>query len=113
MDLTVEVYKLTKSFPASEMYRLTAQLTRAAASVPANVAEGNARSTRRDYAGFLAIEKGSLMETETFLMLAVRLGYLSQIDADPALALITEISKMLTKLRSRLLQAKEGSTCNL
>ncbi len=53
------------------MYRLTAQITRAAASVPANIAEGNARSTRRDHAHFLSIAKGSLNETETFLFLAL------------------------------------------
>ena len=105
MDLTVEVYRLTKSFPPVETYRLTGQVTRAAASVPANIAEGNARGTRRDYASFLAVAKGSLMETETFVMLAVRLGYLSQAEADPSLMLVTEISKMLTALRSRLLSS--------
>jgi four helix bundle protein len=82
---------------------LVSQITRAAASVPANIAEGRGRASRKDFANFLAIAKGSLMETETFLMLAVRLTYLSQVDADPVFVLITEISKMLTSLRSRLL----------
>jgi four helix bundle protein len=80
------------------------QLTRAAASVPANIAEGNARGSRKDYAHFLAVAKGSLMESETFLMLAVRLKYLSPAEAEPVLALITDISKMLTSLRRRLLE---------
>lgn len=104
MDLTVEVYHLSAKFPASENYRLVSQLTRAAASVPANIAEGNARATKRDYANFLAIAKGSLMETETFLMLAVRLKYINQDKSAPALSLVTEISKMLTVLRKRLLE---------
>jgi len=78
MDLVVEVYRLSARLPGDERYRLTAQITRAAASVPANIAEGNARSTRRDYANFLSVAKGSLMETETFLILAVRLGYIDQ-----------------------------------
>lgn len=104
MDLTVEVYHLSAKFPASENYRLVSQLTRAAASVPANIAEGNARATKRDYANFLAIAKGSLMETETFLMLAVRLKYINQDESAPALSLVTEISKMLTVLRKRLLE---------
>jgi len=103
MDLAVQVYRLASSFPPSEIYRLTAQITRAVASVPANIAEGSARGSRKDYANFLAIAKGSLMETETFLMLALRLDYLTKEKADSSLQLITEISKMLTVLRSRLL----------
>jgi four helix bundle protein len=103
MDMTVLIYKLTAHFPQTETYRLTAQITRAAASVPANIAEGHSRGTTRDYAHFLAIAKGSLMETETFLMLAVRLDYLTPIEAAPTLAVITEISKMLTVLRNKLL----------
>jgi len=90
MDLTVEVYNLTKKFPSSETYRLVSQITLAAVSVPADIAEGNARGTRRDYASFLAIAKGSLMETETFLMLAMRLGYLAPSQVDSALALVTK-----------------------
>jgi four helix bundle protein len=85
---------------------MTAQLTRAVASVPANIAEGHARATRKDYANFLAIAKGSLMETETFLMLAVRLGYTSEEQAKPSLSLITEISKMITAIRIKLQNAE-------
>jgi four helix bundle protein len=103
MDLVVIVYELSARFPKVEMYRLVSQLTRAAASVPANIAEGHARGTSRDYAHFLSIAKGSLMETETFVMLAIRLEYLADTQAQPALNLITEISKMLTTLRRRLI----------
>jgi len=104
MDLVVQVYDLTGRFPDSERYRLVAQSTRAAASVPANIAEGHARGTRRDFANFVAVAKGSLMETETFLLLSVRLGYLNHAQAELTLDLITEISKMLTTLRQRLLR---------
>jgi four helix bundle protein len=103
MDLTEQVYQVSARFPAIETYRMAMQLTRAAASVPANIAEGNARGSRKDYANFLAIAKGSLMEAETYLLLAIRLKYLSEEEARPVLALITDISKMLTSLRSRLL----------
>ncbi|HVH11691.1 MAG TPA: four helix bundle protein [Longimicrobium sp.] len=105
MDLVVEVYRLSRRFPADERFRLTSQITRAAASVPANIAEGHARSTAREYARFVSVAKGSLMEVETFLMLAVRLGYLSDPEASPALAAVTQISKMLTRLRLRLLES--------
>jgi four helix bundle protein len=103
MKLAVQVYAMTAKFPPIENYRLSAQLTRAAASVPANIAEGNARGSRRDYANFLAIAKGSLMEVETFLLLAVELEYVTKQEAEHSLSLITEISKMLTALRSRLI----------
>ena len=102
MELAVETYRLPSKFPASENYRLVSQITRAVASVPANIAEGNARGTKRDYANFLAIARGSLMETETLLMLAIRLKYITQEQAEYALNLVTEVSKMLTALRSRL-----------
>jgi len=105
MDLAVQVYRLASLFPQNEIYRLTSQLTRAAASVPANIAEGHARGTRKDYAHFLTIAKGSLMETETFLMLSVRLSYVTESQANPTLSLITEISKMITAIRIKLLNA--------
>jgi len=103
MDFAGLSYRLAAKFPRLETYRLVSQFTRAAASVPANIAEGHARSSRKDFANFLAVAKGSLMEAETFLMLAVRLKYLDSAEAGSAFALITEVSKMLTSLRSRLL----------
>ena len=97
MDLAVEVYRLTACFPADERFRLVSQIARAVSSIPANIAEGHARGSRKEYANFVAIAKGSLMETETFLTLATRLGYLKPCQVDPAQQLITEISKMLTR----------------
>ena len=102
MDLAVEVYRLTGGFPRSEAFRLTDQLTRAVASVPANIAEGSARATPKDYAHFLAIARGSLTETETFLTLAIRLNYVSEETAGAAVGLLSEVGRMLTMLRRRL-----------
>jgi len=101
MDWVVNVYQLCKAFPKDETYRLVSQLTRAAASVPANIAEGHCRSTR-EFARFLSIAKGSLMEAETFLVLGIRLGYLTQEQAQSALSQVIELSKMITAMRSRL-----------
>ena len=106
MDLAVLVYELSARFPSKETYRLVAQITKSASSVPANIAEGKGRATPRDFANFVAIAKGSLMETETYVTLSTRLGYASQAEIQPVLDLITEISKMLTVLRSRLVENK-------
>jgi four helix bundle protein len=70
MALAAEAYRLARLLPKEEQYRLTGQILRAAASVPANIAEGHARGTRKDYAHFVSIARGSLAETETFLQLA-------------------------------------------
>lgn len=102
MDLVERIYQISTSFPHSEQYGLTSQIRRAAVSVPANIAEGSARGSAKDYRNFLAIAKGSLMETETLLMVGIRLSYLKEADATVAMGLITEVSKMLTAMRAKL-----------
>lgn len=104
MTLAAETYRLAKRLPKVEEYRLTSQLLRAAASVPANIAEGHARGTRKDYANFISIARGSLAETETFLLLATSVELLTKEDTDPVIALCHEISRMLTALLTRLRQ---------
>ncbi len=88
MDMTVEIYALTRSFPGDERFGLTSQLRRAASSVPANIAEGNARSSTKEYLRFLSIVAGSLAEVEKFLELAKRIEYGS----------LEQISKLLDQL---------------
>jgi len=77
-ELTLSAYKASRAFPKSEIYGLASQLQRAAASVPANIAEGYERNHRKEYVQFLHIAKGSLGEIETYLLLSRDLGYLSQ-----------------------------------
>jgi four helix bundle protein len=102
MRLATEAYRLTKALPRSEEYRLTSQLLRAAASVLSNIAEGHARGTRKDYAHFISIARGSLAETETVLLLLVEVELLTSERVESALALCGEIGKMLNRLHTRL-----------
>src|SRR5664279_3077799 len=81
-DLTISIYASTRSFPKEEIYGLTSQLRRAAYSVPANIAEGSARESKKDYLHFLYIARGSLSEAQYFVLLAHRLGYLATTDAE-------------------------------
>ena len=76
-ELTLKVYRITKSFSSDERYGLTSQLRRAAYSVPANIAEGSGRATNRDYLRFLHTALGSLNEVDYFIFLAHELGMLS------------------------------------
>ena len=81
-DLTVAIYEKTRSFPKDELYGLTSQLRRASYSVPANIVEGSSRGSQRDYLHFLYIARGSLSETQYFIHLAQRLGYLPAAEAE-------------------------------
>lgn len=105
IEIAEDIYVLTRSFPKEEVYGMTSQIRRAATSIPANIAEGNARESLKDYLRFIAIANGSLAEVETFLELAVRLRYLS---AETAEALIQKLGtqrRMLNGLQ-RSLRAK-------
>jgi four helix bundle protein len=72
-DLVVEVYKVTQSFPKSELYGLTSQIRRAAVSVAANIAEGSARQYMKEYLRFLYIADASLAEVAYYIHLSYRL----------------------------------------
>jgi four helix bundle protein len=103
MDLVDMIYSMSKSFPADEAFGLRSQIRRAAVSVPANIAEGQVRSTSKDFANFLITARSSLMETETELTVAVRQRYVSDEASRPIFSAITELSKMLMSLRTRVL----------
>jgi four helix bundle protein len=102
MRLAAETHRVAKLLPKAEEYRLTSQLLRAAASVPANIAEGHARGTRKDYAHFVSIARGSLAETETILLLLVDVDLLTNDHIQGALELCSETGRMLNALRARL-----------
>ena len=100
MNLVVEVYRTTGKFPHSEQYGLVSQMRRAAVSVPSNIAEGAARSSRKEFANFLSIARGSLSELETQKEIAIRVGFMQQnvyIDN-----LLDRTSRLMTGLHKKL-----------
>jgi len=96
MDLVTELYRELEHFPRHEQYGLCSQIRRAAISVPANIAEGAGRESRREYLRFLHIARGSISELETELEIARRLNY---IESDvKAIALMERTSYLLNGL---------------
>ena len=98
MDLAFESYQLTRHFPAEEKFGLVSQVRRSASSIPANIAEGHGRRSTGAFLNHLSIARGSLMELETHLILAERLGFLSSEHSKSKLLATEEISRMLAGL---------------
>lgn len=101
MDVAKEVYRLAPRLPREEIYGMRSQITRAAASVPANIAEGWTRESDKEKAQFLAIAQGSLAETETFLTLCEEIGWLPAAETEHLRMRLNEVGKMLTTLRRK------------
>ena len=101
-ELTLEVYRRTKSFPSHERFGLSLQMRRSASSIGANLAEGCGRQTDADFRRFVIIAMGSASELEYQLLLAHDLGYLDSINHEPMNTAITEIKRMLTSFAQKL-----------
>ena len=105
-QLTLTIYKMIESFPASEQYALTSQMKRAAYSVPMNIAEGCGKSSEADFVRFLEIASGSASELDYQLVLVRDLGYIDENQYEQFLNELIEIRKMLTtfikQVRKRL-----------
>ena len=102
MDVATAVYVLAREFPRQEIYGLTSQMQRAAVSIPANLAEGHARSTTKDFLRFVGIAQGSLAELETHLLLAERLDYSSPDRIAEMMLTLDELGRMLRALQKSL-----------
>jgi four helix bundle protein len=100
--LTKQVYEVTRTFPKQELYALCSQMQRAAVSIPANNAEGHARSSTKEFLHHLLIARGSLAELETMLTIAEELGYCISSATSPILQLCDRVSRMLAGLRRHL-----------
>lgn len=99
MGATREVYRLVPRLPREEMFGMRSQLTRAAVSIPANIAEGWARESDKEKAHFLAVAQGSLVEAETLLSLCEDVGWFPDTETGALHGLFDEVGKMLTTMR--------------
>lgn len=108
MAVALVTYRLVPLLPPEERYSMRSQLTRAAISVPANIAEGWTRESRAEQAHFLAIAQGSLAELETLLTLCERLDWFATDRTVNIRGLIDETSRMLTVMRRRRRSEKQG-----
>ena len=106
MALAKRIYGATRLFPKEEVYGLTQQMRRAAASIASNIAEGYGRGSRRDYVRFLHTARGSLYEVETQVLLAKEMSYLTDKQAASLLEDTGECSKLLYALIKSLREAR-------
>ena len=102
MDVAAATYQLTRDYPRDELFGLTSQSRRAAASIAANIAEGYGRASKQAYMNFLRIAQGSLKELETHLLLAQRVGIARADSIQPILEQSEEIGRMLKALIGKL-----------
>ena len=102
IELTKSVYALTQKLPKDELYGLANQMRRAAVSIPANLAEGHARDSTKEFLHHISIALGSLAEVETMLVLAESLGYSDAAAVAALLQNTDEEGKMLRGLQKTL-----------
>ncbi len=104
-ELTLLLYKETKTFPKEELFGLTSQIRRASSSIPANLAEGCGRDSDKELARFIQIAQGSAYELEYHLLLAYELKYLNESAYYSLKAQILERQKMLRSFRNKLINS--------
>ena len=102
MDLVEDIYKLTASFPTEEKFGLVSQMTRAAVSIPSNIAEGAGRNSDKDFAHFISIAIGSLYELNTQIVLSERLGYIDQSQSQELQKKLDNLQRKSVSFKSKL-----------
>jgi four helix bundle protein len=110
IDLVVIAYKATAAFPISETYGLTSQIRRAATSIPANIAEGYGRGSRKEYLQFLQIAQGSLKEIETHFIISEKLLYLTPSQTKRLLSDTDALGRILGGLIKKLKASSSAAT---
>ena len=102
VKLVTEIYKITNTFPSHERFGLMSQMQRAAVSCPSNIGEGSEKSSDKDFARFLEISHGSLIELENELIVSHNLGYLDDKKLNDTQNKIIELQKMIYKFKEQL-----------
>ncbi|MGH7201294.1 MAG: four helix bundle protein [Planctomycetaceae bacterium] len=105
IEFADRVYHVTRTFPPDERYGLISQMRRASISISSNIAEGTGRSSDHDYARFLQIGYGSMMETVSQMFIARRQSFLSDSDFDDLYSRADELARMLSGLRNSLVDS--------
>ncbi|HYN24405.1 MAG TPA: four helix bundle protein [Pyrinomonadaceae bacterium] len=105
VDLVIDLYKATDRFPKEERFGLTSQIRRAAVSVPSNLAEGAGRHSRKEFGHFISNAQGSASELETELIIAYRLGFLSETAFAELMSKLERIGRLITGLSRQIREA--------
>jgi four helix bundle protein len=101
-DIAVKSFRLTAAFPKEEKFGLSSQITRAAVSIPSNIAEGSSRTSEKDYNRFVEISLGSSFEMETQLLIAEEVNYGDSVLRKELLSDLDEEQKMIISFCSKL-----------
>ena len=101
MDLVLDIYRCTRTFPTDETYGLTSQMRRAVVSIPSNIAEGKGRHSQKELIQFLFRARGSLLELETQILIARQLEYLDETRSRQLTAKSQELGRILNGLINR------------
>lgn len=107
IDFVDLIYDGTATFPKEERFGIVSQLQRAAVSIPSNIAEGQAHTSRKDFIRFLRLSRGSLAEVETQLIISTRRRYISPEKERQLLARADELNRILGGLIASLQKKSE------
>jgi four helix bundle protein len=108
MDLVTAVYQVSQGFPKEEIFGLVSQIRRAAVSVPSNIAEGHARTSKKEFQYFLSNARGSLAELETQLTIAHQLAYIDETGINQLLDRLGEVGRILNGLLASLKRSSKS-----
>ena len=108
MDLVTAVYRASQGFPKEEIFGLVSQIRRSAVSVPSNIAEGHARTSRKEFQYFLSNARGSLAELETQLTIAHQLAYIDETGINQLLDRLGEVGRILNGLLTALKRSSKS-----